>query len=1130
MLVTPLKNCWFVVGCVLLTVGGLSNVVRCCSQDLPFTVPEGFNVQKVADDSLAHDCFCMTLDGMGRPVISGPGYIKTLLDDNNDGVYEREIVWTTQVKQGAQGLWSEGRYLYWVADGGLWKSEDANGDLAADASVKKVLDLPTGGEHDAHAIRRGPDGFWYLIAGNFAANMANLGNDANAPLPRPRAGTLWRISPDFSSRAAWAHGLRNCYDFDFMPDGQIVTYDSDDEREATLPWYRPTRVMVLGPGSDAGWCGSAWKDEDHRVTMPQVIARLGRGSPTGVAVYQHDAFPLRYHNAVFAMDWTFGRVLAIYPASNLSDSQQQPGRIPWEVFLQPNSNAGFAPTDLAVCPDGSLLISVGGRGTTGALYRVVSTGSTANEKTQLFATAIRQELLTQEHADSLQAVLTAPCPWESWSEFSWRPKLTQALAVSVERILDGQISMDADAEKVACIKQRCAQVITRVGGKLKPEAIARLAASPSPATRAAAWWLAGRGAVATKDEQSLQRSMKSVNKSQNDEVTRWEAHLGASDGRLCWECVGLKRWSCADEDSFRVTDLQTGHAMRRTWLWALSRSNIAPTRRTDANVLDVQTAKLLFSATATNLDVPIFETLTKWLPSKQDKLSTREQLELLTIMQAALGDRRQTLPLQGDSPADSLDGYRGLHVNKLSEGIRNSWATWALYLAKAGKEQSHESLFNESLRTMAMFEPSDIEPLDYLVNQIDANSHPTADIHILCCMAQCSTKRSAETTRKCASALANIVRKVKDRGLYTDNQWPTRLQQLVAALVRRDTLLGSAFVELPVPCCTDDLVLINSFPLEVQTAARRKMREHLIKTPVSEWTSPILRYAAVLGLDDEFAKSIRLAVDDESMKPACIELLAAAPKDNDYELFLKALEGDDKSLWPNAWKGLATTSTKHANREFPVLAKLFSASLNSSIVVPRPAVLNRIRSVASELTKSNLPNTENWSEWNAFFESNLDATTYGNLIQPNSKVDWREVLKSATSLNGSPEAGRVLFNAKCVLCHGGQSSLGPSLVGVAKRFSRDDLAKAIFEPSRDISDRYRAVRVLTVDDEIITGMNIYNAADGITLQAADGTIKRINQENIRDKGYSTESIMPTGLLDDKSANDVADLFAYLNKL
>ena len=140
---------------VVCLVGG-SSIVQ-ADETPPFSVPDGFLVERVADDLMVHDCFCMTLDGLGRPVVSGPGYIRTLVDDNGDGKFDRSFLWSSHSKQGAQGLWSEGRKLYYVSEGGLWLSEDTDGDLMADPNPKKVLELPTGGEHFAHAIRRGPD-------------------------------------------------------------------------------------------------------------------------------------------------------------------------------------------------------------------------------------------------------------------------------------------------------------------------------------------------------------------------------------------------------------------------------------------------------------------------------------------------------------------------------------------------------------------------------------------------------------------------------------------------------------------------------------------------------------------------------------------------------------------------------------------------------------------------------------------------------------------------------------------------------------------------------------------------------------------------------------------------------------
>jgi putative heme-binding domain-containing protein len=74
------------------------------------------------------------------------------------------------------------------------------------------------------------------------------------------------------------------------------------------------------------------------------------------------------------------------------------------------------------------------------------------------------------------------------------------------------------------------------------------------------------------------------------------------------------------------------------------------------------------------------------------------------------------------------------------------------------------------------------------------------------------------------------------------------------------------------------------------------------------------------------------------------------------------------------------------------------------------------------------------------------------------------------------------------------------------------------------------MNVLTVDDEILTGLVIYQATDGVTLQAADGNVLRINADAIKQKGISSESLMPKGLLEDKTPQDVADLLAYLQSL
>src|SRR5262249_48418372 len=87
---------------------------------------------------------------------------------------------------------------------------------------------------------------------------------------------------------------------------------------------------------------------------------------TGVACYRHTRFPENYRGGMFALDWTFGRVYFLPLERSGSTYTGRP-----EVFLEPVGDNGFAPTAVVVHPDsGDLYVSIGGRGTRGAVYRV----------------------------------------------------------------------------------------------------------------------------------------------------------------------------------------------------------------------------------------------------------------------------------------------------------------------------------------------------------------------------------------------------------------------------------------------------------------------------------------------------------------------------------------------------------------------------------------------------------------------------------------------------------------------------------------------------------------------------------------------------------------------------------------
>jgi len=342
------------------------------------SVPAGFVATLVADNAIAPDIYTMTIDDAGRVLVAGRGYVRVLADDNGDGIFDRAINLIEGLKDGPMGLFAEGESLYVVVDGGLQHYRGYNGKVKLTAR-ETLLKLKTTGEHDAHAVRRGPDGWLYLLCGNQAGVSRQTITSSRSPVKEPVAGTLLRISPDRPS--FWgmsfprqvevvADGFRNAYSFDFNLDGEPFTYDSDNERCVGLPWYEPCRFYHIVPGGNYGWrspqLGQFWRKPPYFVDCVPPVCYLGRGSPTGVAAYRHSHFPEKYRGGFFLADWTFGRIHYVPLTANDSTYQGKP-----EVFAEAIGTSGFAPTALAVHPTtGELFVSIGGRGTRGGVYRI----------------------------------------------------------------------------------------------------------------------------------------------------------------------------------------------------------------------------------------------------------------------------------------------------------------------------------------------------------------------------------------------------------------------------------------------------------------------------------------------------------------------------------------------------------------------------------------------------------------------------------------------------------------------------------------------------------------------------------------------------------------------------------------
>ena len=290
----------------------------------------------------------------------------------------------------AQGLLFVNHALYVVTNSdkyarGLYRVTSSKNDDTLD-KVELLRAFPNlGGEHGPHAVLLGPDGkSLYVIVGDQTPitemNTSRVPKHWDEDLLTPRiygrgfmrdvpAPGGWVAKTDFYGKT-WeliCTGFRNPYDAAFNRTGDLFTFDADMEWDMSLPWYRPTRVCQVVSGGEFGWRnGSAkwpvrWED-----SLPPVVD-IGPGSPTGMCFGYGAKFPVKWQNALFMCDWSYGKLYAAHIKPQGASYGAN-----FEEFL---SAQPLPLTDVVISPkDGAMYLTIGGRKVQSGLYRVTYMG------------------------------------------------------------------------------------------------------------------------------------------------------------------------------------------------------------------------------------------------------------------------------------------------------------------------------------------------------------------------------------------------------------------------------------------------------------------------------------------------------------------------------------------------------------------------------------------------------------------------------------------------------------------------------------------------------------------------------------------------------------------------------------
>jgi putative heme-binding domain-containing protein len=313
----------------------------------------------------------IAFDSQGRATIAreDKGLLRFAFDQPGGAVSHVESIDDTLLE--CRGLCYVGDELYVNANNSKSTCvlRDADSDGRLDAPIV-MREFPGGVGHGRNQLKLGPGSCIYSISGD-SVDVPRDMYDRTSPFREAGRGQttsegfLAMFNPLTANWELFCAGMRNPFGIAFNTDGEVFTYDADAEFDMGAPWYRPTRILHLVSGADYGWRGvtGRWPpyDPDHPDNALPVFD-IGKGSPTAAEFGYRSNFPPRYRDALYVLDWAYGRVLAVHLQPRGASYVAQA-----ETFLQGQP--------LNVCcldfgPDGSMYLVTGGRKTKSGLYRV----------------------------------------------------------------------------------------------------------------------------------------------------------------------------------------------------------------------------------------------------------------------------------------------------------------------------------------------------------------------------------------------------------------------------------------------------------------------------------------------------------------------------------------------------------------------------------------------------------------------------------------------------------------------------------------------------------------------------------------------------------------------------------------
>ena len=139
-------------------------------------------------------------------------------------------------------------------------------------------------------------------------------------------------------------------------------------------------------------------------------------------------------------------------------------------------------------------------------------------------------------------------------------------------------------------------------------------------------------------------------------------------------------------------------------------------------------------------------------------------------------------------------------------------------------------------------------------------------------------------------------------------------------------------------------------------------------------------------------------------------------------------------------------------------------------------------------------------------------------------------------MKGDPVKGAEVFRREtvgCIKCHqvnGEGMDFGPKLSEIGTKLGRDAIFESILDPSAGISFGFEAWQIELKNGDETFGIVSSETAEEIAVKTQNGISTRYKKSDLAKREMQKLSIMPAGLQQAMSTQDLVDLVEYLTTL